>query len=688
MKETELIALLQSENPDIDAKVKANTLAAAMAEFESSAATQTESKKVESFFQGFLRRLRLTRTNTIKREENLMKTFSKNWLLGGLGSTAAVVTGFILIGPSMHKSPDGALGELYAPADLVLSDDSVPSSVPPMAELEEVVVMEIRDSQLEKKVMKHEVSELAGRVPAESIAALPSTTNVSALMRTKESSKLAAAPQPLAKSKQVADNISMPVETEHRDQFKTVDANSVKKVSETPVSTFSIDVDTASYSFVRRSLNDGHLPQKAAVRTEEMLNYFDYSYPLAEDKKQPFKPTVVVTDAPWSKPGENKKLLHIGIKGYDIAANEQPNSNLVFLLDVSGSMNSRDKLPLVKQSMHLLLEQLKPTDTVAIAVYAGAAGTVLEPTAVKDKAKIMDALDRLSAGGGTAGAQGIELAYALAERNFDKNAVNRIILATDGDFNVGISQPDALKGFVERKREKGIFLSVLGFGRGNYNDHLMQELAQNGNGVAAYIDTLSEAQKVLVHEATSSLFPIAKDVKIQLEFNPEKVSEYRLLGYETRALKREDFNNDKVDAGDIGAGHTVTAIYEFVPTASAHQQIDNLRYASTKNDKKPTVREYGFLKLRYKLPNEKTSKLIEKAITAEALEVNASLLSEINFATAVAGFAELLKGGQNQGEWGFDQALALAQANKGEDTYGYRTEFVQLVRKAMMAKAM
>ena len=690
MKESELIALLRSEGSGIDPEAKAKTLAAAMAEFESAEVRQPEQQISENIFQGFLRRLRPTRTNTIKREASLMKTLTKHWLLGGLGSTAAVVTAFMLIEPSTFNAPEDPItGEFYTPANVALNDEAAsPSTWPLLAqkekveevEMEEVLVTGIRQSISEAKGIKREASGVMDTAGEARVAALPRAAQP---MRTKES-----APQQLAKSKLASDLVGMPMQTEQRDQFKTVESNSVKKVSEDPVSTFSIDVDTASYSFVRSSLNSGSLPPQAAVRTEEMVNYFDYQYPTAKDKKQPFKPTVVITDAPWSKPGENKKLLHIGIKGFDIAASEQPDSNIVFLLDVSGSMNSYDKLPLVKQSMHLLLEQLKPTDTIAIAVYAGAAGTVLEPTAVKEKGKILEALNSLSAGGATAGAQGIELAYALAERNFKRNAVNRIILATDGDFNVGISQPERLKGFIERKREKGIFLSVLGFGRGNYNDHLMQELAQNGNGVAAYIDTLGEAQKVLVHEATSSLFPIAKDVKIQLEFNPNTVSEYRLLGYETRALKREDFNNDKVDAGDIGAGHTVTAIYEFVPAASSHQQIDDLRYSAENTAIASKVNEYGFLKLRYKLPHENTSKLIEQAISADVQQQDARLMRDVNFAVAVAGFAELLKGGQYQGDWGLQHALELAQANKGEDLFGYRTEFVQLVRKAMLAKAM
>ena len=352
---------------------------------------------------------------------------------------------------------------------------------------------------------------------------------------------------------------------EGRDKFDEITFNPIKLVGEEPVSTFSIDVDTASYAFVRRQLNNGTLPQKDAVRVEELINYFNYNYPLPEDRSKPFKPTVALYPTPWN---ENTKLLHIGIKGYDIVPAEKPRSNLVFLLDVSGSMNSPDKLPLLRNSFSLLVDSLDPEDTVAIAVYAGAAGTILEPTKVKEKSKILAALNRLHAGGSTAGGAGIQLAYSLAEMNFDKEAVNRVILATDGDFNVGITNQNELKSFIERKRKSGIFLSVLGFGQGNYNDALMQALAQNGNGNAAYIDSLNEARKVLVDEAGGTLFTIAKDVKIQIEFNPARVHDYRLIGYETRMLKQEDFNNDKVDAGDVGSGHSVTAIYEITPVES------------------------------------------------------------------------------------------------------------------------
>ena len=463
--------------------------------------------------------------------------------------------------------------------------------------------------------------------------------------------------------------------------------NTVKIVREEPVSTFSVDVDTASYSLVRDQLLRGYLPAVSAVRSEEMINYFNYDYPLPRSKKVPFKPSITVLNSPWNT---HKKLVHIGIKGYDIANTDLPDSNLVFLLDVSGSMNSQNKLPLVKQSINLLLETLKPTDTVSIVVYAGAAGTVLEPTKVKEKNKITEALRNLNAGGSTAGGEGIALAYQLAEQNFDKNAVNRIILATDGDFNVGLQSNEDLKTLVERKRDKGVLLSVLGFGRNNYQDDMMQTLAQNGNGVAAYIDSLSEAKKVLLDEATSTLFTIAKDVKIQVEFNAATVSEYRLIGYETRNLKRDDFNNDKVDAGDIGAGHTVTAIYEITPVGAQQQSIDQLRYNENKQEKTDEVsdsNEYGFIKIRYKLPNEKKSKLIEQAINKSPSNIRLTEASQdVQFSVAVAGFAQLLKGGKNTRDLSFDEIITLARQNKGKDPFGYRSEFINLVGMAKIAK--
>jgi Ca-activated chloride channel family protein len=468
-----------------------------------------------------------------------------------------------------------------------------------------------------------------------------------------------------------------------RDKFQPIETNPVRLASEEPVSTFSIDVDTASYSFVRKQLDQGVLPQKDAVRIEEMVNYFPYSYDSPMTREEPFVSNLSVLPSPW-KPGN--KLVHIGIKGYDMSVDVR--SNLVFLLDVSGSMNNQDKLPLVKQSMALLLSQLKPEDTVAIVVYAGAAGTILEPTMVREKQKILAALERLNAGGSTAGAAGIKLAYQLAEAGFVEGGVNRVFLATDGDFNVGITSADELQGFVERKRDTGIYLSVLGFGQGNYQDAMMQRLAQNGNGIAAYIDTLSEARKVLVDEAKSTLFPIANDVKIQVEFNPAVVSEYRLLGYETRMLQQEDFNNDSVDAGEIGAGHSVTAIYEVTLVGSANTLIEPRRYQSPKTPAPTVSGELGFIKIRYKLPGEKTSRLISQPILSATEGRSEEQLKEARFSVAVAGFAQLLRDGKYIGDWSYDDALALALANRGDDLYGYRAEFSQLIRKASVASAL
>jgi Ca-activated chloride channel family protein len=475
-----------------------------------------------------------------------------------------------------------------------------------------------------------------------------------------------------------------PARLDDAEEYAQYTTNPILQVSDQPVSTFSIDVDTASYSLVRNQLQSGRLPKPQAVRAEELINYFDYDYAGPDSSKQPFQPTLSVFDSPWNA---DRKLVHIGIRGYDIPANQAPDSNIVFLLDVSGSMNSANKLPLVKQSLGLLLNSLKPSDKVSIVVYAGAAGTVLEPTEVRDSAKIMQALQRLSAGGSTAGGAGISLAYHLAEQNFNKQGVNRIILATDGDFNVGQSSNQDLKTLVERKRDSGIFLSVLGFGRSNYQDDMMQTLAQNGNGVAAYIDTLSEAKKVLVDEATSTLFPIAKDVKIQVEFNPAMVSEYRLVGYETRALNREDFNNDKVDAGDIGAGHTVTAIYEITPADAKSQSIDEPRYAANRSEPKSANagNEYGFLKMRYKLPNGTKSNLIEQAILNDS-KASAKATGEANFSIAVAGFAQLLSNSKYVGDFNYDKVIEVALANKGSDPFGYRSEFIQLVRMAKIAQ--
>lgn len=471
------------------------------------------------------------------------------------------------------------------------------------------------------------------------------------------------------------------------DKFENIKQNPVKLVKEDPVSTFSIDVDTASYSFVRKALNNGSLAPKDAVRVEELINYFDYDYAVPESKAEPFKPTIALYQTPWNP---DTMLLHIGIKGHELAKDApKPHSNLTFLLDVSGSMNHPDKLPLLKNAFRMLVDSLQPDDTVAIVVYAGAAGVVLEPTKLSEKNKILSALENLQPGGSTAGGEGIRQAYSLAESSFSKDGVNRVILATDGDFNVGITDGEKLEDLVSRKRDSGVYLSVLGFGRGNYNDALMQKLAQNGNGNAAYIDNLNEARKVLVQEATSTLYPIANDVKIQVEFNPLAVAEYRLIGYETRLLNREDFNNDKVDAGDIGAGHTVTAIYELTPTGSKAKLIDDLRYG--KDQPAPAAKsdgnEIGFLKLRYKLPGEKESKLIERPISLSDKAANISSLSDdVRFAGAVAAFGQLLRDEMYTKSYTFDDVLQLAGSARGKDEYGYRSEFLNLVRLAKTAQ--
>lgn len=473
------------------------------------------------------------------------------------------------------------------------------------------------------------------------------------------------------------------------DKFEETKTNPVKITSEEPVSTFSIDVDTASYAFVRSQLNYGQMPEKDAVRVEEMVNYFDYDYALPEKGEGPFKPSVTVTPSPWNK---ESKLIHIGIKGEQIAPKTAPVANLVFLVDTSGSMMEQDKLPLLKNALALLVDNLRPTDTISIVTYAGSAGTALEPTKVTDKEKILSALNNLEAGGSTAGAEGIELAYKLAEKNFDKEGINRVVLATDGDFNVGITDPDQLENYIEKKRDSGVFLSVLGFGEGNYNDLLMQRLAQNGNGNAAYIDTLNEARKVLVDEATSTLYPIAKDVKIQVEFNPAVVAEYRLVGYETRMLRREDFNNDKIDAGEIGSGHAVTAMYEITPVGSSTRSVDPLRYGKEKKEAKvDTIAhgdEYGFLKIRYKKPEGSKSILMTTPVTTknEVVALDAAPEST-RFAVAVAGFGQLLRGDAEVGDETYEDVLKLAESAKGKDSFGYRAEFINLVKLAKAKSA-
>lgn len=463
---------------------------------------------------------------------------------------------------------------------------------------------------------------------------------------------------------------------ENTEAYANAAPNSVHVVAEDPVSTFSIDVDTASYAVVRNSLKQGYLPNPDAVRFEEMVNYFPYAYPAPEGDT-PFQTTVSVVQTPWN-PGT--QLVHIGIQGALPAVEDRPPLNLVFLIDTSGSMNHASKLPLLKQSFALMLGQLRPTDQVAIVTYAGSAGQVLEPTAASERDVILSALNRLDAGGSTAGQAGLQQAYAVARDMTEDGDVSRVILATDGDFNVGLSDPEELKNYIAQERDSGTYLSVLGFGRGNLDDATMQALAQNGDGTAAYIDTLSEAQKVLVDQLTGALFPIADDVKIQVEFNPAQVAEYRLIGYETRILRREDFKNDKVDAGEIGAGHSVTALYEITPVGSNARLTDPLRYGT-----QPTVDgsdELGFLRLRYKAPGETVSSLIETPITADLPG-----MADTGFVAAIAGFGQLLRDDSYLGDWSWGDAIALANKHRGADPYGYRTEAVQLMRLAQSLSA-
>lgn len=470
-----------------------------------------------------------------------------------------------------------------------------------------------------------------------------------------------------------------------RDRYEDVDSNPVKSVADEPVSTFSVDVDTASYANTRRFLNDGVLPPKDSIRIEELINYFDYDYPVPDSADPPFSTNVSLVPSPWS---EENVLMQIGLQGYEIEADERPPINLTLLVDVSGSMSSQDKLPLAKKALGMLVDQMGEEDSIAVVVYAGAAGTVLEPTSGAEKSKIMAALENLSAGGSTAGGEGLRLAYNLAEQSFDEHGVNRVMLLTDGDFNVGVTSDERLEDFVARKRDTGIFLSVMGFGRGNYNDAMMQKIAQSGNGMAGYVDTLNEARKLLSDDLSGSLFTIAKDVKIQVEFNPAAVKEYRLIGYETRMLNEADFNNDEVDAGEIGAGHRVTALYELTPNG-AKGLLDERRYADNAAPEADTSGEWAYLKLRYKLPEEDESKLVTVPITKAMMSGSIeSAPMPARFATAVAGYGQLLKGEPYlSDDFDYDDVIELALTARGEDAFGYRSEFIQLARNAKTAAA-
>jgi Ca-activated chloride channel family protein len=470
--------------------------------------------------------------------------------------------------------------------------------------------------------------------------------------------------------------------------YSAIHENGYKEVLQQPLSTFSIDVDKASYSNVRRFINNGQLPPIDAVRTEELINYFNYDYPEPKDE-HPFSVTAELSTCPWNA---NHQLLHIGLKGKEIPKENLPSSNLVFLLDVSGSMNSPNKLPLLKQSFNMLVNELRPGDRVAIVVYAGAAGLVLESTSGKNKAKILESLDRLSAGGSTAGGEGLQLAYKVARENFIDGGNNRIILATDGDFNVGSSSNAEMERLIEKEREHGVFMTVLGFGMGNYKDDKMEIIADKGNGHYAYIDNIQEARKVMVSEFAGTLFTIAKDVKFQLEFNPKRVKSYRLIGYENRLLNDEDFNDDKKDAGEMGAGHTVTALYEIIPAGSDENtnRIDPLKYQTEKNVKnvKPDISsELLTIKLRYKKPDGDKSILMERPVQGVLMDFEESS-ENLRFTAAIAEFGMLLRDSEYLNDVDFDHMLKIAQSARGEDEEGYRGEFIKLAKTAKSLKEM
>jgi len=465
----------------------------------------------------------------------------------------------------------------------------------------------------------------------------------------------------------------------NRDEFEKFHTNPYKRVADSPVSTFSSDVDTASYSVARSFLKRGQRPPKDAIRIEEILNYFDYGYDKPRSKKEPFKPSVAIVPSPWNV---ETKLIHIGVQGYTPPEAKRPPMNLVFLVDISGSMKAENKLALLKRSFEPLLEELDSEDRVSIVTYGPRMETILVPTPGSRRADIRAALEPLVAKGGTNGEAGLQQAYRVAEQSFMKGGANRVILATDGDFNIGISDPDELKRFVEEKRETGVYLSVLGFGQGDLKDNRMQALAQNGNGTAYYIDTLQEARKVFGTDFAKNLVPIADDLKLQVEFNSRLVSEYRLLGYETRALQRQDFNNDKIDAGDIGSGHSVTAIYEILPVGAVNKFVDPLRYGDDEGmtSSESFSGEYGFLKLRYKRPGEGTSKLISQAIRTDDEYISLRRAPDATqWAVAVGGYAMALRDDGFSEDLDLTELTRLAERSKGRDRYGYRDEFLTLL---------
>jgi Ca-activated chloride channel homolog len=540
------------------------------------------------------------------------------------------------------------------PVDIVTPNASAKPAPPPRADVRE----------------KDKAGEV---VVTGTLTRAPSMNTPQAVMEYKNMAKAATAQRALA----IAPPQSFYSQPTNTERYEHLSENPVHLVTEQPVSTFSIDVDTGSYANVRRFLNEGQLPPQDAVRVEEMINYFDYQYTPPAEHSTPFRVSTELANAPWNS---QSMLLRIGIKGYEVPASARPASNLVFLIDVSGSMMTPDKLPLLKNAFKMLTEQMTAKDSVSIVVYAGNAGVVLEPTTGDHKAKILEAIDRLEAGGSTNGAEGISRAYQLARGSFIKGGINRVLLATDGDFNVGTVNFESLVDMAKRERASGVALTTLGFGTGNYNDQLMERLADAGDGNYSYVDTLSEARKVLVTQLSSTLVTIAKDVKIQVEFNPAEVLEYRLIGYENRALAREDFNNDKVDAGEIGAGHRVTALYEVVPVG-AKGHVDPLKYGQAAAAL-PHSGELATVRLRYKQPDSDKSKLLEYPIEKSSLVAADKTSADFRFAASVSAFGQILRGGKYVGSFSYDDAAKLAKSALGSDEDGYRHEFVSLVKLA------
>ncbi len=495
---------------------------------------------------------------------------------------------------------------------------------------------------------------------------------------TKLAEPLAAQDGKKDRKKEIADSVQQNTELYTKiveNQFITPQVN--------PLSTFSIDVDKASYTNCRQMINNGSLPQPDAVRIEEFVNYFDYSYPNPTGE-HPFSITTEVATCPWNS---KHQLVHIGLQGKKLDYSQLAPSNLVFLIDASGSMADVNKLPLLKSSLKLLLNELSAKDKIAIVAYAGAAGLVLDATPATEKDKILDALDKLEAGGSTAGGEGILLAYKIAKQNFIANGNNRIILATDGDFNVGVSSPAELTRVVEEKRKEGVFLTVCGFGMGNYKDYTMEELSRNGNGNYFYIDQIAEAKKVFVKEMRATLFTIAKDVKLQVEFNPAKVQAYRLIGYENRMLKTEDFEDDKKDAGELGAGHTVTALYELIPVGVQSEFVKNapkLKYQATEKTSKANTNELLTIKFRYKKPSEDVSKLMEESVVNSEVLTLPQSSENFRFAAAVAEFGLLLRQSEFKAQASYEQATELAKGAMGKDEEGYRNEFLRLVENCLL----